>query len=175
MYSVAVCVFCSRFRKTYRIESVTAASLVIAFCTWDGFFNLNCFNFCDADGSSSLVMSIEDDINHWVAAAYCRHKDFSFSTFCKINHRKPWKLNTGSKQCQLFFSHFDRLHIKHIKVELIIHSLTSIIYYLLQYRIIYRCINTIPFQSRWSCQLPWFHCNALYIKPWKILLVHIKI
>lgn len=53
---------------TYNMDSVTVVSLIIVFCGWDW-----------------LLMSIDDDISHCVAAAYCRHTDFNFSIFCNIS------------------------------------------------------------------------------------------
>lgn len=66
------------------MESVTAEFLVMTFCAWDGFLNFLCLDFSEPTESSewsNLGMSIEDEINHCVAAAYCRHNDFNFSTF----------------------------------------------------------------------------------------------
>lgn len=66
-------------RITYRMESVTAAFLLVNLTALDGLLE---FPTEPSDNSSSLGMSMEDDINHCVAAAYCRHSDFSLSTFC---------------------------------------------------------------------------------------------
>ena len=34
------------------------------------------------DDSADLQPSMEDEIKHCVAAAYCRHSNFNLSTFC---------------------------------------------------------------------------------------------
>lgn len=65
---------------TYNMDSVTVASLIIVFWGW-----------------AWLLMSIDDDISHCVAAAYCRHTDFNFSIFCR--YRKNITATTAFKIC----------------------------------------------------------------------------
>ena len=67
---------------TYRIESATVVFLVVNLTALEGLLE---FPTKPSEDSSSLGMSMEDDISHWVAAAYCRHSDFSLSTFCISN------------------------------------------------------------------------------------------
>lgn len=78
---------------TYRIDSVTAAFLVVDFRTWPDF---DCLAPVESTlGSSGLCNTIEDDISHCVAAAYCRHMDLSLSTFCneELNKNQSWEVS----------------------------------------------------------------------------------
>lgn len=70
---------------TYRIDSMTAELEVVSFVPL-GVLPFHCLVFSEqimlSDDSSDLHTSMEDEINHCVAAAYCRHNNFNLSTFC---------------------------------------------------------------------------------------------
>ena len=86
-FCLFICIFHIHFLQTYSIDSVTVVFRVVIFSAWDGTLDLHSLDVSDLDRTSedlsSFGISIDDDINHWVAAAYCRHKVFSLSTFCE--------------------------------------------------------------------------------------------
>lgn len=67
--------------KTYKMESVTVAFSV----NFSALDEVLYFDSLPELGRGSAI-SMEEDINHWVAAAYWRHISFNFSIFCKFHH-----------------------------------------------------------------------------------------
>lgn len=102
-FTMFICPFHIHILQTYSMDSVTVIFWVVLFSARDKLLDLHCLDLSDmseaSETSSTFGISIQDDINHWVAAAYCRHSNFSFSTFCnkkyesqeKASHDKKWE------------------------------------------------------------------------------------
>ena len=73
--------------STYKIESVTVA-FSVNFRVFDELLKTDSL----PEPSTGPVISTEEEINHWVAAAYCRQISFNLSIFCNCQAQNSRKL-----------------------------------------------------------------------------------